>query len=313
MPITLGINIHTRPRGRSDSYAHVGPARCVELAKSLGFTAVRVDCGPSATVVESPSQTDRLIDVLLAARAAGVAVQVVFTLPYGSNPTDGGAFSDTPTGRYAQGRSLVTDTLLALPYMPIAIEIENEVPIKAGMLYTQGQTVAEYETPAFNAWADLMRGEYDAIRTVAPKTKIIVGTTNRNYAFIQWIMGKGVNPDIVGYHLYQRAGDNLANWQIRANEPAPILMPNWHTAMLSYGKPISVNEVNGHQDGSPNVVGTSGAKSLRDVLASPAPIESAYVYELFESDASNHGVCEPYGDGFFRKPSAMPLLAVVGG
>lgn len=304
MAITIGVNIHTRARNRIDSYAWVGAQRAIDLAKSLGFTAVRVDCGPSATNNESPSQVDRLIDVMTAARSAGMKVQVVFTLPFGSNRTDGGAFPDTVAGRYSQGRTLVTDALLALPYMPDAIEVENEVPIKAGMLYTAGQTLVEYDTPIFNAWADLMRGEYDAIRTVAPKAKIIVGTTNRNYAFIPWMLAKGVNPDIVGYHLYPRTGQDLATWQGGGD---------WHAAMRAYNKPITINELNGHQDGTPVEVGITGAKALRDVLASTAPIESVYVYELFESDQSNHGICEPYGDGFIRKPSQLPLLSVVSG
>jgi hypothetical protein len=302
MPITIGVNLHTRPRDRIDAYAWVSPRRCVDLAKSLGFTALRVDCGPSARRVESPSALDRLIAVMTAAADAQLQVQIVFTLPYGSNPTDSGAFADTPLGRYTQGKTLMTDTLLALPYAPAAIELENEVPIKAGMLYTQGQTLVEYDTPAFNAWADLMKGEYDAVRTVLPRTKIIVGTTNRNYAFIPWIAGKGINPDIVGYHLYERAGADLATWQGGGD---------WHAAMRAYGKPITVNELNGHQDGTAAEVGVTGAKSLRDVLTSSAPIESIHLYELFESDGSNHGLCDPYSDGFVRKPTALPLLSMI--
>ncbi len=304
MPITIGINIHTRPRNKLDAYAWVSPQRQIELAKSLGFKAVRVDCGPSLTRVESPGPVDRLIDVLTAARGAGIEVQIVFTLPYGSNPTDGGAFADTPLGRYTQGRQLMTDALLALPYVPAEIEIENEVCIKAGMVYTDGQNVTEYDTPVFTAWADLMKGEYDAIRTVAPKSRIIVGATNRNYAFVPWLIARGINPDIVGYHLYERAGADLATWQGGGN---------WHQAMIAYNKPITVNELNGHQDGSQAAVGTSGAKSLADVLASPAPIESVYVYELFEADLSNHGCVDCYGDGFIRKPYMMPLLSMIQG
>jgi hypothetical protein len=311
MPITLGINIHTRPRGAQDQYAYASPEQLVGYAKALGFTSLRVDSGPSATVAESPSQLDRLSSIMRAAKDAGLTVQVVFTLPFGTSRTDGGAFPDTAAGRYAQGFSLVSDALLSMPYMPIGIEIENEVPIKAGMLYTQGQVTTEYDTPIFNAWADLMRGEYDAIRRAAPGVPIIVGTTNRNYAFIPWIVSKGVNPDIVGYHLYERTGQDLANWQIRSNEPTPIVMPSWHAAMQSYGKPITVNELNGHQDEPLGLIGPAGVKSLADVLASPAPVQSVYIYELFEFAASRHGVCDTYGGALVRKPAFAPLLNAV--
>jgi hypothetical protein len=308
MPITVGMNVHTRPRGAQDQYAFVSAEKIIEEVVKLGCTSIRVDTGPSSTTVETPSQLDRLSRMMLAARDANVTVQVCFTLPFGINRTDGGAFPDTPAGRYAQGYSLVTDALLSMPYMPIGIEIENEVPIKAGMLYTAGQLVTEYNTPVFEAWADLMRGEYDAIRRRAPGVPIIVGTTNRNYAFIPWIISRGVNPDVVGYHMYQRTGQDLASWQIRTNEPTPILSPNWHAAMMAYGKPISVNELNGHQDEPLSRIGVAGAKTLADVIASPAPIQSIYIYELFEFFDSKHGVGDTYAGQFVRKGAFAPLL-----
>lgn len=311
MPTPIGINIHTRPSSAEDEYADYAPEQIIDWVKDLGFNSIRVDTGPSSAGTETPSQLARLSSIMTAARAADVTVQVCVTLPFGSNRTDNGAFPDTPSGRYTQGYSLVTDMLFSMPYMPIAIEIENEVPIKAGMLYTAGQTVTEYETPIFNAWADLMRGEYDAIRRAALSVPIIVGTTNRNYAFIPWIISKGVNPDIVGYHMYQRTGQDLANWQIRSNEPTPILSPNWHQAMIAYGKPITVNELNGHQDEPLTTIGAAGAKTLADVLASPAPIQSIYIYELFEFFASRHGVAEAHAGKLIRKAAFKPLLNAV--
>jgi len=311
----LGINIHTRQRGRDDKYAQMGPQRCVDLAKSLGFTSIRVACGHSATRVESPTQIDRLVVMMNAAKAAGLSVQIVFLLPYTSNRTDGGAFPDTPAGRYQQGRQLVTEVLLALPYMPEAIEIENEVTNACGMLYTEGQTLAEYNTAAFNGYADLMLGEYDAIRLIAPKTKIIVGTMNRNYAFIPWIMQKGINPDIVGYHLYERLGADLTRWQQRADEPPGAIFPNLLDALRSYGKPITINEFNGYQEpNNPAQVGATGLKTLQDILAMPAanvPVESAYCYELFESDNSRHGIYNIYNNGFEARKEWAGMLELI--
>jgi len=311
----LGINIHTRPRSRLDTYAMVGPQRCVELARSLGFTTIRVACGPSATRVESPTQIDRLVVIMNAAKAAGLGVQVVFLLPYGSNATDGGAFPDTPEGRYQQGRTLVTQAMLAMPYMPEAIEIENEVTTGPRMLYYQGQTAAEYDTPVFNAWVDLMRGEYDAIRLISPRTPIIVGTMNRNYGWIPFLEQRGIDMDIVGYHLYERLGANLATHQIRSDEPPNPIFPDLRDALKSYGKPITINEFNGYQEpDNPAQVGATGLKTLQDILAMPAlgvPVQSAYVYEMFEVDGSRHGIYQVYNGGFEPRPQWSGMLELI--
>jgi len=305
----IGVNIHSKPWGYNDPYVWNGAPSIIDAAHSMGFEAVRLDIGPSSTYTTFPNPLQRVQTFMGLCRDRGLQVQLVFTLPFKSNRTNDGAFPDTAAGRYQQGFSLVRDTLQALPYTPAEIEIENEIPIACGIPWNAGQTMAEYDRAypntgnfTFTEWSQVMRGEYDAIRQFAPTAKIILGTVSRNYAFIPWMRARGIDPDIVGFHIYFRPGneESLDDWQGGGS---------WHRQVLAYGKPVTVNELNGNP-GSGSAMAQWGTKAMREVVASPVPVQSVFVYELLDSaHEGGFGLCNlvPTG-GYVGKPVVSEFL-----
>jgi hypothetical protein len=279
-----GVNIHSKPWGTPDPYVWNNAPAVINAVATLGFNAIRMDAGGSmVNTTERPNPIERLKTVIALCKDRDIYTQVVITLPFNGNRTDKGTFPDTAQGRYDQGYTLVKNIIEAVPTIIPEIEIENEVTQKVGMLWKNGKTLAEYNTTALNEWAELMKGEYDAIRKYSPTTKIIVGSLNNNYKYIPWLKTKGIDPDIIGYHLYFEPGSNsnLSDWQFGGS---------WHDEMLRYGKPITINEINGHPNsGATSVWGKDGLEQLRE---SPVPIHSIYVYELLDSAVEpGFGLC----------------------
>jgi hypothetical protein len=308
--VTHGINVHAKPWGYNDPYVWNGAPAIIDAVQALGFTAIRLDIGPSSAYTTIPNALQRTQVLMGLCRDRGIKVQLVFTLPFKSNRTNDGAFPDTPAGRYQQGLVLVRDTLLALPYTPHEIEIENEIPIACGIPWNAGQTVSEYNQTyanpgnfTFAEWAQVMKGEYDAIRAHAPTAKIILGTVSRNYAFIPWLRTQGMEPDIVGFHIYFRAGneESLSNWQGGGS---------WHTQVMAYNKPLTINEINGNPGSGQPAMAQWATKAMDEVLASPAPVESVYVYELLDSaHEGGFGMGTLPEGGFVRKTVNNGFLA----
>jgi len=283
--IERGINIHSIAWGNATNpYQWNNIPTIIDAVKRLGYTALRVEYANSSNNTSSPDPLTRMQIIMGLCRDRGIKVQPTILFPYNVSPTDYGTYPNTPVGRYNQGFNITRTLLQAVPYPIEELEIENEVSPKTGMLWYQGLDLSEYNTPAFDGLADVMKGSYDAIRMYSPTTRIIVGVTNSNYAFIPFMQSKGIDPDIVGHHIYFRDTGNeetLKTWQNG---------PDWHKEMLKYGKPITINETNGNANRLTQAqTAIWGAKVIEEIMSSPVPVESIYTYELLDT---------PYEAGF---------------
>jgi len=140
------------------------------------------------------------------------------------------------------------------------------------------------------AGLDGMADAIDDIRTASGlPLRIILGTTGRDWGFIQFMLDQGVKVDVIGYHVYP------------ANPQALLSVDTWYgyttnvlyTRLAVYNKPVTINEFNcgdifGTYDNVANSANTTTCinalkKHLPDVMnQTTANIESILAYELHD-------------------------------
>lgn len=277
--VLRGVNVHQKmPINNDPSYYFSIWPLVIDAAWTLGFRALRCDFGLVTVDTQVPTVTQRADMISGFCRDRGMKLTAVFITPFlRTSRTDGGAYPDTAQGRYDMGFNLTQSKLQGMSVKPDYVELDNEVTLTVtpAMPYNQGQTVGEYNVTKFLEIADVLKGQYDAVRANAPKAKIICGTVNSNFGYIPWLISKGINMDVAGFHVYYQAGDDPANWQGFVGSALQNVFTNW-------GKPVSVNEMNGLPSGNTAAQQTQAIRCAND-MKNYANVESIYAYELFES------------------------------
>lgn len=299
-----GVNIHQKPYSSAEvNYNWSTIPRAVDAAASCGFKAVRVDCANETNDVSAPKQIARVPKILSLCKDRGLKSTLVYISPFKFNRTDGGVFADTSAGRYQMGYTLLKQLLQACPVKPDYIELENEIALNVTpkMLWSEGQVAADFEVTRYLEYVDLLAGELAAVREVAPTTKVIVGTIQGNYAFIPWLISKGIAMDIAGYHLYMRPSDSVSNWFTLGKSLSQIFS--------AWGLPVSINEINGNVSLGQPTMGQQAVRAVADIKDFPM-VESFYAYELFDSVAEpGFGICDLAAGNFTVRTDQAGFVA----
>jgi hypothetical protein len=277
MSILRGINIHCGAWGDADTnnQANTLP-RTIDVAASLGCKSIRMGIGMNTAGGGTPTAITRANWAVGLAHDRGMKATIVYQSPFGSSRTDSGNFPDTQAGRISMGTTLMTTFLNGMPIKPDFIELENEVTIQAGLTFFQGQSIGDYNTTAFSEWMDVIGGEYSVARSLAPASKIIVGTLELHFAYIDYVRTKGVSPDIAGYHIYTTpapsATTDLRNWSN---------IGDIERKFNTWGIPVTVNEINAQLPASlpQSAALAKSAADAIDQLKSMPVVAGIEVYE----------------------------------
>jgi hypothetical protein len=272
-----GVNIHAYPYGHTEAnYVWNVFPRVIDIAWSMGIRLLRLGGTKDTVDTSVPSQLARSAMQVGLCRDRGIKTQFVFQATWRWNRTDGGAYADNATGRFNMGYNALKATLQALPVKPDYIEFENEMTLWSGVAvpYNQGLIPSFYETTAFLEYLDVLKGEYAAAREFSPGSKIIVGTVQGNYGFIPWLISKGVDMDVAGYHAYMRPIDDFNNWFGLGQKLKDVF--------TSWGKPVTINELNGNVSLGQPVMGQQAVIAFNEFSTWPM-VESILAYELFDS------------------------------
>lgn len=300
----LGTNIHQYPWGHSDpTYVWNNIPRVIDAIWSSGIRAVRFSVSSDTADTSKPSQISRAAMTMGLCRDRGLKTQLVFIAPFKFNRTDGGVFADTAAGRTSMGYTRLKAILQALPVKPDYIELENEITLNLGLVYNQGQVASDYNTTAFNEYADLLKGELQAAREVCPTSKVIVGTVAGHYGFIPWLISQGITMDIAGYHAYYRPTDNIDNWFNLGRRLQDVF--------IEWGLPVSVNELNGNVGLGQPTMGQQAKRGF-DVFAAMPQVESIFAYEMFDTLAeTGFGCCDFGASTYSIRANQADLMAAI--
>ncbi|CAH0349314.1 hypothetical protein [Aquabacterium sp. CECT 9606] len=125
-------------------------------------------------------------------------------------------------------------------------ELQNEVPLYPNMLVSgttvYGTQVSDWNTPCSYLQAAVLRGMTHAIADEKARTgrplRVILGTVNRFWGFLNFMTQQGVNWDVTGYHIYPH--ENHASLT-----QDPWFGPGGPIGQLAlFNKPITINEFN---------------------------------------------------------------------
>jgi hypothetical protein len=186
-----GVNVHQKMPVNNDPnyYFSIWPL-VIDAAWTLGFRALRCDFYPATVDTQVPTDTQRANMIAGFCRDRGMKLTAVMITPFlRTSRTDGGNFPDNATGRYNMGFNLTQAKLQGMTVKPDYVELDNEITISVSpaMQYYEGTSIGEYDVTKFNEIADVLKGQYDAVRTNAPNAKIIVGTLGSYFAFVPWL------------------------------------------------------------------------------------------------------------------------------
>jgi hypothetical protein len=179
-------------------------------------------------------------------------------------------------------------------------ELLNEVQLAPQVLaetnvYNIGWDTSAYEgKPCVASFAATLRGMSRAIRDIRNQSGLplrrILGIVGRDYGFLSFMQQKGVEFDVIGFHVYPKY-----------DYPSMLSDPWFGTGgpyaqLAKFGKPIHVNEFNcgeisqaGYEDTPGRPLTEQCLKAVRKHLTdlinvdpAVANIESVYMYELVD-------------------------------
>jgi hypothetical protein len=166
-------------------------------------------------------------------------------------------------------QTVYNQTLNALPQLSdvtLDFELQNEVPWNRDngiwLTDTSGRHASDFDTPCGRYQAANMRGMSRAIATerqrVGRPLRVIIGSVDRLVGFYDFMLGQGVNFDVVGYHRYP----------YETQGPLDAQTDTWFGPggalgqLARFNRPVHVNEFNcgeiysGAFDGTANQVNT---------------------------------------------------------
>ncbi len=180
-------------------------------------------------------------------------------------------------------------------------ELQNEIALYKNMNVTgtTGQNATDYDTPAARLQAAVLRGMSRAIddvrRSSGLSIRIILGTNDRRFGFLRYMLEQGVIFDVTGYHIYPTRYSLPLDEDPWFGQGGPL------GQLAKFNKPIHINEFNSGEiyQGAPNRPGKAyeniagqpvtelGYSSLYTHLNSlvsqkTAKIEAIYFYEIFD-------------------------------
>lgn len=206
-------------------------------------------------------------------------------------------------------------------------ELQNEIPLypdirKSG---STGQNALDYDTPAGRLQAAVLRGMYRAVDDIRQLYKlpirIILGTVDRQFGFLEFMQQQGVLFDVVGYHIYPWEKQEPLDQDPWFGQGGPL------GQLAKFNKPIQINEFNSGEiySGAPNREGAdyenqagqpvteagfrSLYKHLKEIVNQKvANIEGVYFYEA--SDEPRKEIPENRFGLFYDKKLKKPKISL---
>lgn len=128
-------------------------------------------------------------------------------------------------------------------------EIMNEIPLRSELrpevpFNTAINDVTKYQNkPCYATVIAKMKGINNAIHDIAVSSNMplrsILGIVGRDYAFVKFAISQGVQPDVIGYHVYPRFGQaSLLTDTWYGDATITTLFPN----LAQFNLPVKVNE-----------------------------------------------------------------------
>jgi arabinogalactan endo-1,4-beta-galactosidase len=232
----------------SPSSMRQDPEPVFRVMKERGFKVLRI--GVNLTKDTEQTEGPMLTNAVRLAKAYGIKLQPVFGFPFRwGDRTDGGRY---PAGDrealYQQGYNRTYDFVRKFKNDIGQWELENEINLVARdrdnkRLFGSGMTAAEFESPAMEDWAAVLRGASDAIDRINQESglhlKKILNTTSTMFGFLDFMESRGVHYDLISYHYYEVQGQSPHSaWNGR--NPRFDLFKK----LASYHRHVVFNEVN---------------------------------------------------------------------
>ncbi|QFI77118.1 hypothetical protein F8237_08050 [Bradyrhizobium betae] len=193
------------------------PEPAFRVMKERGFTLFRI--GVNLSKDKEQTEGPMLENAVRLAKIYGIKLQAVFGFPFRwGDRTDSGRY---PAGDrealYQQGYNRTYEFVRQFKNDIDQWELENEINLVAldkngKRLFGSGMTAAEFEMPAMEDWAAVLRGASDAIDRINQESglhlKKILNTTSTMFGFLDFMEQRGVRYDLISYHYYEVLGQN---------------------------------------------------------------------------------------------------------
>ncbi len=222
-------------------------AKAFGRMKQFGLTRYRFDANLAADT--DPYEADLVRSMLVSAKPYGVSLAPIIQVPFQwGDRTDAGKYpKGDADALYQQGFNRTYAFVKQFGGSITDWELGNELNLRVvkngSPLFGWGWTAAEFDTPLMSDWAQVLKGESDAIDKLNRENgwhlRKVLNTTSTMFGFLDYIAGKGVGFDVISYHYYETGATNpSAYW----GGSRPTF--NLFVKLASYGKPVQVNEVN---------------------------------------------------------------------
>jgi len=292
-----------------------------DLMQSRHLTRYRFDANLANDT--DPYEVNMVSMMVRQAKAHGIVLKPVLQVPFQwGDRTDCGKYpKGDAQALYSQGYNRVYNFVKTFRNDITDYELGNELNLLVkgpnGLpLFGKGWTIAEFNTPVMNDWAQVLKGESDAIDKVNQEygthIRKVLNTTSTMFGFLNFMGSKGVKYDVISYHYYERLGTD----------------PNFYWGYFNlfyelsrFNKPVQFNEVNCAEiyDGAYQNVWAGNLvencnKSFNNTLRylttqKYVTIEDIDAYELVD-EPSKGGAEGRFGINFNAKSWKMNLLTL---
>jgi Glycosyl hydrolase family 53 len=277
------------------------PETFFRVMKERGFTVLR--WGVNLTKDNEQTGGPAFAKTNQLAKSYGIRLQPIFGFPFRwGDRTDAGLY---PAGDrealYQQGYNRTYAFVRQFKDEIDQWELENEINLVAldkngKRLFGHGMTAAEFEMPAMEDWAAVLRGASDAIDRINQESglhlKKILNTTSTMFGFLDFMESRGVHYDLISYHYYEVLGESphqaWNGWNPRFD---------LFKKLASYRRHVLFNEVNCGEIYKPDYGNAPGdpatercLQNLNNMLTAirdqkDVAIDSVSIYEIVDEPA----------------------------
>jgi len=270
----FGVNFH-----------HNTDTRIATIMNERNIKSARMDLTANTNVAARRAHVERI-------RANGGMVEVSLQTSYQWNNSCPQNFAAVEADAYNQAYAIVDKykdiihNYEMLNEIQLRPETRAEVPWNTAKLST-----APYENkPCYATMVSVVKGMSRAVHDLRDSSgyplRVILGVVGRDFAFLNFMKSKGVEFDVVGYHIYPRSNH------------ASLLSDTWFGTggplyqLSLFNKPVRINEFNcgdiygngyDNQPGSTTTLACFSAykKHIKDIL-SQTHIKKLEVLSLYE-------------------------------
>ena len=283
--IHWGVNIH---RGGDD------PQNMANVLSERNLKYVRMDFWGS-----DPTSLTQFITAAQIMNAKNIKVQAIVFSVFSAGQSRNGDYSANLVEVERTAYNNTKPQIESVKNLVSEFELQNEIPLYPNMAVSgaTGQNTLDYDTPAGRLQAAVLRGMSRAIDDVRKASnlsfRIILGTVDRRFGFLSYMLQQGVIFDITGYHIYPSRYDGALDENIWFGQGGPL------GQLAKFNRPIHINEFNSAEiyQGTANHAGAAyenvigkpvtelGFESLYThlneiVKQKVAKVEAVYFYEI---------------------------------